>query len=76
MALGLPREAYHMVHKPVYFNDREIVTLSPEIFEMLGKPKQTLVRNWEIKGVLQEFEDDVIIGDPREVLKHFRGMSK
>jgi hypothetical protein len=74
MALVLPRHAIRMLHPAVPFTPKEVHAINPEILSLLQSPKQVLVRNWEIVGNLNMFQDDVIVGDPRRALKHFRAL--
>jgi len=70
--LGFPRKKIRLVHRPVFFTGAEVAGLSEDIFNMLGQPQNIQVRNWEITGRLDSFEDDLIMGDPRKFIKHLR----
>lgn len=62
-----------MVHQPVTLTGAEVAGLSTDIFELLGRPETIQIRNWEISGRLDSFEDDVIVGDPVKFINHLRG---
>lgn len=64
MFLGTPRSRVDLVHQPVALTGKEVSGLSEEIFEMLEKPDKIMIRNWNIRGALSSFEQDLIAGDP------------
>ena len=67
------QEQINQIHRPVNFSGTEIKELHQEIFEMLGEPKYIKIRNWEIQGKLDSFDDDVIVGNPKMFINHLRG---
>jgi hypothetical protein len=40
-----------------------------QIYEMLGKPDEIKVRNWEIKGEINKFRQDLVVGDGEKFSK-------
>jgi hypothetical protein len=73
--LGIPPENIQLVHQPVILTGVELQGLSKDIFNLLGNPKSIPIRNWQIRGRLDSFTDDVIVGDPRAFIRHLRGQS-
>jgi hypothetical protein len=71
--LGIVREKIRIVHQPVTLTGAEVADLSKDIFALLGNPKTIQIRNWEIRGSLDSFTDDVIVGDPKAFIRHLRG---
>ena len=72
MCLGLPFEKFKMKHRMVTFSGSDVYLLSQEMFSMLNRPTAISIRNWEIKGRLNSFKDDVIMGDPKDFIKFLR----
>jgi len=70
--LGISRDKIRMVHQPVMLTGAEVSGLSKDIFGLLGSPESIQIRNWQITGRLDSFEDDVIVGDPATFINHLR----
>ena len=64
MGYGLPRERLKLAHKPVTITADELSSLNREMDALLGRPYTAKLRIWEIKGVLSEFEQDLVIVNP------------
>ena len=64
MGYGLPRERLRLAHKPVTIDSIELSSLDLEMYALLGSPYTAKLRIWEIRGVLSEFEQDLVIVNP------------
>jgi hypothetical protein len=72
MFLGIPNTEMKLDFQSVTFNKVELRALG--VFgEVLGSPLSVKVRSWEIKGRIDGFKEDVIVGDPREYIRFLRG---
>jgi hypothetical protein len=59
--LGYPRRGVRLVHAAARVSGKELKALSDEIHTMLGKPRRVMLRNWEIRGKLSSFRQDLVV---------------
>ena len=57
---GLPIEQVRPVHTPISITSAELNEISPEMNQLLGRRQEQMLRIWEIRGRLQEFQADLI----------------
>lgn len=62
MMQGIPRNKINLVHAPITVTSQELMGLSEEYFDFLGKPDSCKLRIWNIKDKLPDFRQDLIVG--------------
>jgi hypothetical protein len=57
---GIPQTRISLPHEPVTLAGIELWGLSKDMYELLGKPKESRLRIWKIKGDLASFDKDLL----------------
>jgi hypothetical protein len=57
---GIPSGRVFLPHPPVAITAQELMTLNPEMAEILGKRDGMKLRVWEIRGKLTSFDQDLL----------------
>ena len=60
--VGISVKNIRRPHVPVWLDEDELKDLNQEMYELLGKPKNSRLRIWQLKGKLSSFKRDILIG--------------
>ena len=62
--IGIPRDVINVPARPREIPGNKVHFIDPPLFELLGRPKSTMLRSWEISGEIDSFEKDLLIRNP------------
>ena len=63
--IGIPRSEIKVLGKPKQIPADKLQWIDPPIYELLGKPKSAILRQWQIKGQINTFTKDLLITAPK-----------
>lgn len=67
--IGIPRKSIRVPARPIEISGAKVNWIDPPLFALLGRPQAVQLRTWEISGVIDAFEKDLLIRNPATVKK-------
>lgn len=67
--VGIPRDSIKVPARPIEISGAKVNWIDPPLFAQLGRPQSVQLRTWEISGVIDSFDKDLLIRNPATVKK-------